>query len=110
MWRLRHVDHLVVWKKTIDGRTPRTGRTTGLTQEQVDWPYEQLHPIVEWDAATGRPRSLSLYTALVMVLFRLQHNLPDDLIAKIFGCSNGTVSNYQDELEPLIDVFLTPTV
>ena len=81
---------------------------TGLTQEQVDWLYEQLQATVEWDAATGRPRALPLYTALVVVLFGLRHNLPDDVIAEIFGCSPGTVSNYQDELEPLIDVFLTP--
>jgi DDE superfamily endonuclease/Helix-turn-helix of DDE superfamily endonuclease len=94
--------------KMIEGRPPRVERMTGLAQEQVDWLYEQLEAILEWDAAVGRPRVLPLYTALVMVLFALRHNLPDDVIAEIFGCATGTVANYQDELEPLIDELLTP--
>ena len=81
---------------------------TGLAQEQVDWLYEQLDAIVGWDAGMGRPRALPLYTALVMVLFGLRHNLAEDVMAEIFGCSTGTVSNYQDELEPLIDELLMP--
>jgi hypothetical protein len=42
---------------------------TGLDQEQVDWLYEQLAQMVEWEASTDRPQMLPLYTALVMVLF-----------------------------------------
>jgi hypothetical protein len=81
---------------------------TGLDQEQVDWLHEQLASMVEWDAPVGRPRALPLYTAVVMVLFALRHNLPPDVLAEVFGCGSTTVESYQDELETLIDVVLTP--
>jgi hypothetical protein len=97
-----------MWTKMIDGRPPQSERMTGLTQGQVDWLYEQLAATVVWDAPTGRPRVLTLYTALVVVLFALRHNLPDDVIGELFGCSGDTVERYQDELEPLVDLFLTP--
>jgi hypothetical protein len=81
---------------------------TGLDREQVDWLYEQLDTMLQWDAPTGRPRALPLYTALVMVLFGLRHNLPPDVLAELFGCGSSTVERYQDELEPVIDEVLTP--
>jgi hypothetical protein len=81
---------------------------TGLDREQVDWLYEQLEMMLDWDAPTGRPRALPLYTALVMVLFALRHNLPPDVLAELFGCGSTTVERYQNELEPLIDEVLTP--
>ncbi len=71
-----------MWIKTIDGRPPRVERMTGLTQEQVDWLYEQLEATVVWDAPTGRPHVLPLYTALVVVLFGLRHNLAGDVIGE----------------------------
>src|SRR5262249_30974868 len=97
-----------MWTKMTDGRPPRSERMTGLTQEQVDWLYEQLEATVVWDAPTGRPHVLTLYSALVVVLFALRHNLPNDVIGEMFGCSGDTVDRYQDDLEPLIDEFLTP--
>src|SRR5262249_10439149 len=97
-----------MWTKMTDGRPPRSERMTGLTQEQVDWLYEQLEATVVWDAPTGRPHVLTLYSALVVVLFALRHNLPNDVIGEMFGCSGDTVDRYQDVLEPLIDEFLTP--
>jgi hypothetical protein len=81
---------------------------TGLDQEQVDWLHDQLDSMVVWNAPTGRPHALSLYTAIVVVLFALRHNLPPDVIGELFGCSDSTVERYQDELEPLIDIVLTP--
>jgi hypothetical protein len=81
---------------------------TGLDAEQVDWLYEQLDAMIEWEAPTGRPRVLPLYTALVMVLFALRHNLPPDVLAELFGCGSTTVERYQDNLETLIDEVLTP--
>jgi hypothetical protein len=81
---------------------------TGLDQEQVDWLYEHVETMIEWDAPTGRPHVLPLYTALVVVLFVLRHNLPDDVTGELFGCSGSTVERYQDDLEPLIDVCLMP--
>ena len=81
---------------------------TGLDQEQVDWLYEQLAQMVEWEASTGRPRVLPLYTALVMVLFALRQNLAPDVLGEVFGCGSTTVERYQDELETLIDMVLSP--
>ncbi|HZN18909.1 MAG TPA: transposase family protein [Micromonosporaceae bacterium] len=81
---------------------------TGQDQEQVDWLYGQLASMVEWDAPTGRPRVLPLYTALVMVLFALRHNLPPDVLGELFGCGSSTVGRYQDELEVLVDLVLAP--
>jgi hypothetical protein len=97
-----------VWIKTTDGRPPRSERMTGLDQEQVNWLYEQLTLLVEWDAPTGRPRALPLYTALVMVLFALRQNLATDVLGELFGCGSTTVERYQDELETLIDMVLSP--
>lgn len=81
---------------------------TGLDQERVDWLYEQLAVLIEWDAPTGRPRKMSLYGALVIVLFGLRQNPPADVIGEIFGCGSTTVERYQDELEILIDMVLSP--
>jgi hypothetical protein len=81
---------------------------TGLDREQVAWLHEQMAAMSVWDAATGRPRVLPLYTALVMVLFALRHNLPPDVLGELFGCGSSTVERYQDELETLIDEVLTP--
>ncbi|MEH1017928.1 transposase family protein [Micromonospora sp. CPCC 206060] len=64
--------------------------------------------MIESDTPTGRPQALPLHTALVMVLFALRHNLPPDILSELFGCGSSTVERYQDELEVLIDVVLTP--
>lgn len=81
---------------------------TGLDAKQVDWLHEQVAAMVVWDSPTGRPRVLPLYTALVMVLFALRHNLPPDVLAELFGCGSSTVERYQDELEVLVELVLTP--
>jgi hypothetical protein len=81
---------------------------TGLDQEQVDWLYEQLEAMITWDAPTGRPHALTLYTALIIVLFSLRHNLAVDVLGELFGCGATTVERYQEALEPLIDMILTP--
>src|SRR5258705_8444084 len=81
---------------------------TGLDHEQVDWLYEQVAVLVAWDAPTGRPKVLSLYAALVMVLFGLRQNLATDVLGEVFGCGSSTVERYQDELEILIDMVLSP--
>jgi DDE superfamily endonuclease len=92
----------------INGRPPRCERMTGLDQEQVDWLVVQVGSMIRWDAPTGRPRVLSLSTAVVVVLFGLRHNLAAGVIGELFGCAETTVEHYQDELEIVIDVVLTP--
>jgi hypothetical protein len=67
---------------------------TGLDQEQVDWLYEHLTSMIVWEAETGRPHVLPLYTALVVVLFVLRHNLPDDVVGgvvRLFGFDRAAV-------------------
>ncbi|MFV2110614.1 transposase family protein [Micromonospora sp. LOL_015] len=81
---------------------------TGLDSDQLDWLYEQVDALVDWDLPVGRPRALPLYTALVLVLFGLRHNLAPDVIGEVFGCGSTTVERYQEELEPLVDMVLTP--
>ena len=81
---------------------------TGLDQEQIDWLHAQVAALVVWDAPTGRPRVMPLYTALVMVLFGLRQNLATDVIGEVFGCGSSTVERYRDELEVLVDLVLTP--
>jgi hypothetical protein len=99
---------VIVWIKTTGGRPPRSQHMTGLDQERVDWLHEQLAVMVEWNAPTGRPRVMPLYTAIVMVLFALRHNLSPDVLGELFGCGSTTVERYQDELETLIDTVLSP--
>jgi hypothetical protein len=79
---------------------------TGLSREQVDRLYAELDLILVWQAPLGRPKALPLHTALVMVLFQLRHNLPEDVCAEVFGCATATVWRYQEQLEPLIDAIL----
>lgn len=81
---------------------------TGLDREQVDWLYQQVQAMVQWVPPTGRPPVLPLYTALVMVLFALRHNLPPDVLGELFGCGSSTVERYQEQLETLVDQVLTP--
>jgi hypothetical protein len=61
---------------------------------------------VDWDAPTGRPKSLPLLTALVVVLFLLRHKLSEDAAGELFGCTTATIWRYQEELEPVIDEVL----
>jgi hypothetical protein len=79
---------------------------TGLSREQVGRLHAELDLILDWQATLGRPKALPLYTALVMVLFQLRHNLPVDACAELFGCATATVWRYQEQLEPLIDAIL----
>lgn len=81
---------------------------TGLDRERVDWLHEQVAQMIDWDKPTGCPRVLPLYTAVVMVLFALRHNLSPNVFGELFSCGSTTVERYQDELEILIDVVLSP--
>jgi hypothetical protein len=98
----------IMWINVTDGRPPRSEHMTGLDQDRVDWLHEQLMQMIEWDKPMGCPRAMPLYQAIVMVLFSLRHNLSPDVIGELFGCGSTTVERYQDELEILIDVVLSP--
>jgi hypothetical protein len=46
----------------------------------------------------GRPHALSLSAALAAVLFGLRHNVADDVVAEVFGCSQATITEQVDGL------------
>jgi hypothetical protein len=69
----------------IEGRPPRVERMTGLSADHVDGLYRQLEAVLVWDPPLGRPRALPLYTAVVMVLFQLRHNLAEDACGTLGG-------------------------
>jgi hypothetical protein len=57
----------------------------------------------EWEAPpVGRPHVLPLFAAVVAVLFGLRHNMPDDVVGEVFGCSQATITRYHDLLHPIL--------
>ena len=76
-----------------------TGLRAGQLAELVDRVREIVG--VEWEQPpVGRPHVLPLPTAVAAVLFGLRHNLPDEVVAEVFGCSQATITRYHDLLQP----------
>ena len=46
-----------------------------------------------WDKGIGRPKSLSLREAIMVALLYKRQNLIEEVIADLFGVSQGTVSD-----------------
>jgi hypothetical protein len=66
-----------------------TGLPTGRLADLIG----RVREIVgeEWEKPpVGRPHVLPLPTAVIAVLFGLRHNLPDEVLGEIFGCSQAT--------------------
>jgi hypothetical protein len=53
---------------------------------------------------------LPLFTALVAVLFGLRHNVADDVVAEMFGCSQATITRYHQVLQPILRWVTRPEV
>jgi hypothetical protein len=53
---------------------------------------------------------LPLVTAVVAVLFGLRQNLPDDVVAEMFGCSQATITRYHEVLHPILRWVTRPEV
>jgi hypothetical protein len=79
---------------------------TGLAREQVDALVTGVHEAGGWPP--GRRRALELYPAVVLVLLYLRHNLPQDVLGEVFGCSQPTASRLIARLSPVIDTLLVP--
>jgi len=63
----------------------------------------------DWEKpAVGRPHVLPLYAAVVAVLFGLRHNVPDEVVAELFGCSQATITRYQQQLTTILRWVLRP--
>jgi DDE superfamily endonuclease len=67
--------------------------TTGLTGEQLDELVDRVDGLLGgWDHPRGRPRALDLYTAVVVTLALLRHNLAQALAAELWQVSQPTIS------------------
>jgi hypothetical protein len=95
-----------------EGQPPRTERMTGLSTEQLRELVTRVREVVgPWEQPqVGRPHALPLYAAVVAVLFGLRHNLADDVVAEVFGCSQATITRYHHDLHPIIRWVTRPEV
>jgi len=85
-----------------------TGLSAGQLAELVDRVREVVGP---WEQpAVGRPHVLPLPAAVVAVLFGLRHNVADDVVAEVFGCSQATITGYHDVLHPILRWVTRPEV
>ncbi len=78
---------------------------TGLPEERLSDLIGRVREIVgvEWEKpAVGRPHVLPLPTAVIAVLFGLRHNLSDEVLGEIFGCSQATITRYHQTLQPIL--------
>jgi hypothetical protein len=85
-----------------------TGLSAGQLAELVDRVREVVGP---WEKpVVGRPHVLPLVTAVVAVMFGLRHNVADDVVAEVFGCSQATITRYHDVLQPILRWVTRPEV
>jgi hypothetical protein len=85
-----------------------TGLRAGQLADLVDRVQEVVGP---WeDPPVGRPHVLPLPAAVVAVLFGLRHNTPDEVLAKVFGCSQATITRYHEILQPILRWVTRPEV
>ena len=82
----------------------RYHRTFGLDAGQLDELEARIEDILPdpWDKGTGRPKSLSLREAIMVTLLYKRQNIIEEVIADLFGVSQGTVSEIITEFTPLI--------
>ena len=73
----------------------RYHRTFGLDAEQLDELEARIEDILPdpWDKGTGRPKSLSLREAIMVTLLYERQNMIEEVIADLFGVSQGTVKS-----------------
>ena len=65
----------IMWINMTGGRSPCGEHMMGLDQGRVDWLYEQLTQMIEWDRWLDYSRVLPLHAAIVTVLFALWRDL-----------------------------------
>ena len=79
-------------------------RTFGLDAEQLDELEARLEDILPdpWDKGTGRARSVPPREAIMVTLLYKPQIIIEEVIADLFGVSQGTVSEIITEFTPLI--------
>jgi hypothetical protein len=78
---------------------------TGLSSGQLADLVDRVREIVgfKWEnPPVGRPHVLPLPTAVIAVLFGLRYNMPDEVLAEVFGCSQATITRYHETLQPIL--------
>jgi len=82
----------------------RYHRTFGLNAEQLDELEDRIKEILPgpWDKGIGRPKSMSLREAIMVTLLYNRQNMIEEVIADLFGVSQGTVSDIVSKFTPLI--------
>ena len=82
----------------------RYHRTFGLDAEQLDELEARIEEILAepWDKGIGRPKSLSLREAIMVTLLYKRQHMIEEVIADLFGVSQGTVSDIITKFTPLI--------
>src|SRR5215213_5052886 len=93
-----------MWTRMTEAQPPRCERMTGLTADQLADLVGRVREVVgPWESpAVGRPHVLSLAAAVTAVLFGLRHNVADDVVAELFGCSQATITRYQHLFGPIL--------
>jgi hypothetical protein len=79
---------------------------TGLARDQVDDLVGQLTDHGLWSIC--RHRALDPHRSVLVVLLYLRHNLPQHLLAELFGCSQPTISRLITTLLPVVTQALIP--
>ncbi|WP_243715208.1 transposase family protein [Micromonospora sp. KC207] len=86
---------------------------TGLPTDRLADLIDRVREIEghEWEKPpVGRPHVLPLPTAVIAVLFGLWHNMPDEVLAEVFGCSQATITRYHQILQPILRWVTRPEV
>ena len=84
---------------------------TGLNGQQIAELVGRVREVVgdQWEEpAVGRPHVLPLFPAVVAVLFGLRHNVSDEVVAEVFGCSPATITRYHEHLGTILRWVLRP--
>ena len=84
---------------------------TGLDRRQLAELVARVREVVghEWEKpAVGRLHVLPLFSAVVAVLFGLRHNVSDDVLGEVFGCSQATITRYHEQLGTILRWVLRP--
>jgi len=79
-------------------------RMSGLTCEQLDELVACAEDFLEepWDKETGRPKALSLRSALIVTCGYMRNNITEEVWAEIFDVSQSCISRYIKLLTPVI--------
>ena len=93
-----------MWK-TIEGQPTRREAMTGMSARQLTELVDRVREMVgpDWELPpVGRPHVLPLPAAVVAALFGPRHNMPDEVVAEVFGCCQATITRYHEILAPIL--------